>query len=307
MLRYIPLVAAVASALVVVNTEQSQPLREHVSKLRSTTGVELTLTATEIGGAAAQHSLIATPQGQMRWETPAALIIVNGQTKWTLDKSSNTYTEESADAAAAKAAISLDPVWLYAAILDQDWEKSIIDMKAGRERKLSGIPVQEFQTIVKTAIGQRSMTLMLSTEDKTIRGAILPSAQPGGPDTIVIINEVSWNKALKADQFTFSPPEGSKKIEPGQVKAVPAAEALSVLRRECSNCHGANAQQAGVRLDSYEAVMGSSVVVPGNAEASRVIRALKGTGAKPMPPGRKIVQTDIDKVAGWIQAGAKNE
>lgn len=50
---------------------------------------------------------------------------------------------------------------------------------------------------------------------------------------------------------------------------------------------------------------GGPAVVAGKPDESLIMRALKGEGAKQMPPTGKLADDEIAKVAAWIQAGAK--
>ena len=49
------------------------------------------------------------------------------------------------------------------------------------------------------------------------------------------------------------------------------------------------------------------VVVAGDPANSMIIKAMRGNGAKQMPPGKSIAEDQIKIVEDWIQAGAKNE
>jgi len=88
-------------------------------------------------------------------------------------------------------------------------------------------------------------------------------------------------------------------------------DVLSVLNATCNSCHGVNSQQAGLRLDSYEAIMkgseAGSVVVPGKSGESELIGRLRGEGGAPqMPMGfRPLTEEQIAKIERWIDEGAK--
>jgi hypothetical protein len=67
----------------------------------------------------------------------------------------------------------------------------------------------------------------------------------------------------------------------------------------CTSCHSGNNPPKGVDLTSYAQVMGSSVVVPGNADASVLVQMLEDGH-------RNQLQADIDVIRTWIQEGAQN-
>jgi hypothetical protein len=67
---------------------------------------------------------------------------------------------------------------------------------------------------------------------------------------------------------------------------------------ECTACHSGSNPPKGVDLSSYAQVMGSSVVVPGSADASLLVQQLEGGH-------RNQLQADIDMIRTWIQEGAQ--
>lgn len=99
--------------------------------------------------------------------------------------------------------------------------------------------------------------------------------------------------------------------------SLPAAEPVDYLRdikpllaKHCGECHGAEKQRAGLRLDSAAALRagGNSgpVVVAGKSGESLLIRAVTGAGeVKVMPPKEpRLSPQQIDLLRAWIDAGA---
>lgn len=87
-------------------------------------------------------------------------------------------------------------------------------------------------------------------------------------------------------------------------------DVLSVLKATCGGCHGEGKQSAGLRLDSYAAIMKGSgaglIVVPGKSVESELIGRLRGEGGAPqMPMGfRPLPEPVIKKIEKWIDEGA---
>jgi len=88
-----------------------------------------------------------------------------------------------------------------------------------------------------------------------------------------------------------------------------------VLVDTCYQCHGPEAADAGklkggLRLDSREALLkggesGKPAVVPGNAEGSLLIRALRHTDPDlAMPPKKKLGDRQIADFVTWVNLGA---
>ena len=87
-----------------------------------------------------------------------------------------------------------------------------------------------------------------------------------------------------------------------------AARAFGVLEQRCLACHGPALSQSGLRLDSREAALKGGTrgpaIVAGNAAQSRVVQAIRRTGALVMPPGPKLADSEIAVIERWIAAGA---
>src|SRR5262245_56495128 len=80
-----------------------------------------------------------------------------------------------------------------------------------------------------------------------------------------------------------------------------------VLVENCFSCHGEKKQEAGLRLDSREALLkgadGGEVVVSGKPDESELLEAIRQTGDLKMPPKAKLSTEAIDAIAEWIKMG----
>lgn len=82
-----------------------------------------------------------------------------------------------------------------------------------------------------------------------------------------------------------------------------------ILANNCYSCH-TNSALGGLRLDSLDAMTRGGkrgpAIVPGDAENSLLIQALKHTasGDLKMPMGGKLKDPDIELISAWIKAGA---
>ncbi|WP_425616830.1 DUF1553 domain-containing protein [Anatilimnocola sp. NA78] len=81
-----------------------------------------------------------------------------------------------------------------------------------------------------------------------------------------------------------------------------------VLVEKCLECHGAETQEAKLRLDSREAVLRGgakgAALVPGKPEQSLLIAALRHSGKLKMPPEGKLKDEQIAAIERWIKLGA---
>jgi len=90
-----------------------------------------------------------------------------------------------------------------------------------------------------------------------------------------------------------------------------AREIRPILAKRCVHCHGPDdgSREAGLRLDTREgatAVLGSGqqAIVPGQPQASELIRRVTAAGAERMPPeGKPLTAAEIQLLSRWVQEG----
>jgi hypothetical protein len=81
-----------------------------------------------------------------------------------------------------------------------------------------------------------------------------------------------------------------------------------ILAANCTNCHGAQKQKGGLRLDSKAAFAkggdSGDAVVPGDAAKSRLIQVIRYDDDIKMPPRGKLGDANIAVLTRWVQGGA---
>ena len=82
-----------------------------------------------------------------------------------------------------------------------------------------------------------------------------------------------------------------------------------LLKSKCVSCHGAEKQEANLRLDSLAAAKrggdNGPALIPGDAKNSLLMRAIRhDDDVAEMPPNEQLSATIIDAVAEWIEGGA---
>ena len=90
-----------------------------------------------------------------------------------------------------------------------------------------------------------------------------------------------------------------------------AVEVQPILAERCSGCHAGARSMGGVRFDKRTDALakgksGESPVVPGDADASVLLRRVKSADPrKRMPFGQKALSTEqIATLEQWIRQGA---
>jgi cytochrome c553 len=81
-----------------------------------------------------------------------------------------------------------------------------------------------------------------------------------------------------------------------------------LLVNRCYSCHGAEKQMSGLRLDSRAALLKGGdrgeALMAGDPEHSRLLEAVRQTGALKMPPDGKLADAEIKALADWVRMGA---
>ena len=81
-----------------------------------------------------------------------------------------------------------------------------------------------------------------------------------------------------------------------------------LLAERCWSCHGADEQEAGLRLDTVAGLSKGSdvgpVVVPGDPAQSRLVEVVRRTGEIKMPPDKTLTEAEIADLVAWVEGGA---
>jgi mono/diheme cytochrome c family protein len=96
---------------------------------------------------------------------------------------------------------------------------------------------------------------------------------------------------------------------PGLACAQPGAR--EILRERCAGCHGVAGTQGKLDVRTREALLRGgahgAAIVPGDAAASLLVRAVEGRGLPSMPPTGPLTAKEISLLRDWIAGGAKWE
>ncbi len=89
-----------------------------------------------------------------------------------------------------------------------------------------------------------------------------------------------------------------------------AKDVAPILIATCAGCHyNAQQLQGQLNMNTFEQLWkggeSGSMIQPGKADESLLVKMLRGTNGKRMPQGRPALKTEeIDKIATWINEGA---
>jgi hypothetical protein len=80
-----------------------------------------------------------------------------------------------------------------------------------------------------------------------------------------------------------------------------------ILAEKCFACHGPEKQRSSLRLDSREALLRGGdrgkVIVPGDADNSPLVQAVRRTGDLKMPPKELLSPQAVEDLVAWVRMG----
>lgn len=86
------------------------------------------------------------------------------------------------------------------------------------------------------------------------------------------------------------------------------AQVRPLLVEHCQKCHGSKKQEAGLRLDSREAILRGGdtgpAIAPGKPDESLLVAAVRQTGDVQMPPKEKLSDQQVAALVHWVEIGA---
>jgi cytochrome c553 len=114
-----------------------------------------------------------------------------------------------------------------------------------------------------------------------------------------IMGTVAWHATVTVAAQQTTPAPGSVEFYTQRVQPI--------LDDNCYSCHQ-ESQSGGLRLDSYSAIIkgggkGPSIV-PGDPDASLMIKYIRRQGAIKMPPKHALEASEIADLTAWVKAGA---
>ncbi len=299
MKRSIPLALAVLAVTAVAFQRMPATMATHAKNLKEATSFKAKLDVRMIGGAPVTVEVAYAKPNLFRIETAQTLIISDGETMTVLNKSENTYVQSPVTNEMLLEQAMQPSVWGWASFLQKDTKKLIQAAEAGKTRKVRGVEVNVATATL--ADGKSTATFYLDPKTGVARGFTLKLKDK---EWVVWAESVEMNGAgMEEGMFVFEAPEGAELVV---VSNLPTwANVKEILNSNCMPCHGQQ-RTSGIDVRSYESITRSRVIVSGNPERSRLVRAIKGTGRTVrMPQGRRpLSDADIKLIEDWVTDGA---
>lgn len=292
----------VGSSFWVQGGVKSADLDRSVQAMQAAQSLTVVFDVTRLPAAPEKYTLTYSKPNLFRVDSPGSLVVSDGKTLTTLDKASNTFTQEAVTTAGATG----EAVAAWRAFFDAKAFSGAKTAALGAKRRLRGVPTTE----LTLDMPEGALTLYLDDATGVPRGASLTRQEADkAVSTLAVASELTVGREpLGAETFVFTPPAGATKAEAPVVAAVPYAEVQAIFTRSCAACHGSS---GGLNLGSHASVMagaaGRAVVVPGNPEGSRLVQVISGTRPRMPVGGPPLPASDVKKISDWIKGGAKPE
>lgn len=300
-MRLLHLFALTPLAFVAFNV-QDPAVVKHVEALQKAQSLEATITVTQVGGATREDTLSLSKPNKLRWETNGSIVVGDGTTLYTYDKVKKVYTKSASTPEAIVKALSPEAVLTYSAFFNEKFGELVKGATKGNSRKVRGADVVDYAI---TLADGRTMTVSFN-QANGIAWATKYVEKGATADTIVLVKELKVGEAALGDSlFAWTPPAGSTDSAAAPVadpNALKFADIKSILDTNCLSCHSGPRAKSNVDVSSQEALVGGRSVMPGNADQSRLMRAIRSGR---MPPKGPLAKGDQDRLAEWINGGAQ--
>ena len=282
-------------------------LENHTKALQTATTLDATYTVQNLPGGPVEYKLKFAKPSKFKFESPDEIIEGNGTTLWTYKKSDNSYVEVPQAAGDLRKVLSKEGVLAWSAFFVKEPFKDATSIRVGNKHVVKGKAVTDV-SVALPGKPEKTATLFIDQQLGIARGFSLTTA----PDkqTIMMAKELAISSAAPKDSdFTFSAPDGAKKLDPSAAATVAFDKVASIFQANCAGCHNATRPRSGLDLTSYAGTMaggrGGKDVVAGDPDNSPILAYIKANGKPAMPPNGSLSDTDIATITAWIKAGAK--
>lgn len=220
MKKYLGWIAVASIAVVAFGQGSGKSLLESfVKSVNGSEAMSVVYTAQTVGQSSREYTLDLAKPNKARIESSSTLIVADGSTIVTYDKSAKTYfkqpqTQEDLLGIFADQDISLWSVFFNAKALDK-----VGAVKQLPNRSIAGVDHKVLE-VAMDQTGKVVRTLFLDSKN-VVRRSQLVLKDPSGEVNTVYVTRSSSNDAtsIKPDRFNFDAPEGSREVSQEEMNA----------------------------------------------------------------------------------------
>lgn len=281
---------------------------KHALKLKEANSLVATFTVQQLPGSPETYTLTYSKPNMLSIDGPKKMIESDGKTIWEYNKADKTYTESPISDKTFLSKATDSNVWVWAAFFTPETLKNLDQLTTGSTRTVKGNQVTEVLFTVAKPYPWKG-TIFIDNKLGIARGI---SFNDGSKETLIMASELKPSAdTLPMSQFAFNPPADARKVEVtvptnDSTGEVSYANVEPILRNNCTNCHNTNNPKGRFSVSSYQEVMASGAVQPGNPDGSSLVGYIDGSRRPRMPKGgAPLSDGDIATIRAWIKSGAK--
>jgi outer membrane lipoprotein-sorting protein len=207
-------------AFVFAQVSGSDMLNSFAKSLNGAKSLSATMTVQRIGGSSNTIKVDLAKPNKARIDTPTQLVVADGNTITTYDKTDNSYFKKPETDGDLKALFAPDELSLLGSFFDAGFYKGrVVSSKPGGQKSLKGT---SYDVVVATMDdkGKKTISFFLDPKDKLAKAGQFVLQDAGQTDTVIVMAK---DYAIDGDQagslFAFSAPNGSKEISLEEMNA----------------------------------------------------------------------------------------
>lgn len=191
-------------------------LSAYSKALNSAQSLTVNYTIQRIGGTKDEYTVSFAKPNLVRIDKPGELIVADGTTITTYDKTNKTYFKRPQDAGELKQILTSDEYSLWAAFFNPEVYAKTPSRSLGQKNR-KGMVLNTVETSASTGKGSKSVTLYLSQGDSLARQAEIVMTEGSDKvsyvlDTKSITLSNTPDSSANAETFAFKAPEGSREL-----------------------------------------------------------------------------------------------
>lgn len=203
-------IGGLAVAAVVYAQSGSSVLQAFVKTVNDAPAISAEFMTQVVGGSPSNYRIDLAKPDKVRIDSPATLIVADGNTVTTLDKSSNTYFKTPQTSKSLSEIFANEDLSVWEAFFNAKAFAKVASAKDKGEKVIGGVKFKVVE-VVKDAQGRITQTLYFDDKNlvKRAQGEI---KDPNGNATSLMIAKSVEVRAYKESDFAFAPPNGSREV-----------------------------------------------------------------------------------------------
>lgn len=212
-------VAAGLAVFVIAQVSGSDMLNGFAKTLNGAKSLTSTFSVQRVGGTSATYRVDLAKPNKARIDTPTQLIVADGSTITTLEKTDNTYSKKPETEADLKGLFAPDELNLFGSFFDARYYANVVSSKSAGQKVRKGVSYNVVTVSMDTK-GKKTVSFYIDPADKMAKVGEFVLNDAGTSDTMLVMTKdfaVDGNQSASA--YAFSPPADSREISLDEMNA----------------------------------------------------------------------------------------